>query len=192
VAEPALLRAVLGKAPIAVASGASWLALNLVASAGHPLGSAALSLGVLQATRGAGTAVGPTLTATLVKRGLPRVTAERAAYVLALGGMAAFALCHGAWPLFVCAFAWGAGSGSNWVLTTSEIQRLGGASHVGRLTAIDELVGSALTTASALAAGAAIDGGRAVISPVVTWILCGAFVWLAIDRRADSAPALSP
>jgi MFS family permease len=42
-ARPALLGALLGKTPVALAGGAGWLVLNLVAAAERPFGSAALS-----------------------------------------------------------------------------------------------------------------------------------------------------
>ena len=43
--------------------------INLVACAGAPFGAAALSLGVLQAVRGAGTGLGPAIASALLRRG---------------------------------------------------------------------------------------------------------------------------
>lgn len=125
-ARPALLRATLAKVPVSVAGGGAWLALNLAASTFHPLGSAALSLGVLQAARGAGTGVGPLLATALARRGIARSSLAGAAYVLAFSGMVAFAYLRSWLALLVAALAWGTGSGANWVLSQSALQRRAG------------------------------------------------------------------
>src|SRR5262249_31160506 len=52
--RPDLLRAVLAKAPVALAGGGGFILANLVAAHRTPFGSAALSLGILQAVRGVG------------------------------------------------------------------------------------------------------------------------------------------
>src|SRR5262249_39992430 len=57
--RPALFRAVFAKAPVALAGGAGWLVLNLVADRSTAFGAGALTLGILQAVRGAGTGLGP-------------------------------------------------------------------------------------------------------------------------------------
>src|SRR4029079_7882803 len=89
-ARPELFRAVFAKAPIALAGGGGWVALNLVAGRLGPLGSAAISLGVLQAVRGAGTGLGPMAAAAWIKRGRSAKLAAHAAALLTFGAIAVF------------------------------------------------------------------------------------------------------
>src|SRR5262249_41289450 len=91
-ARPDLFRAVLAKAPVAVAAGGGFILLNVVATDRAPFRSAALSLGLLQAVRGAGTGLGPMLAAAWVKRGRSSDAVGKLAVVLTLGAIAVFAL----------------------------------------------------------------------------------------------------
>jgi len=77
--------------------------------------------------------------------------------VLAFSGMVAFAYLRSWLALLVAALAWGTGSGANWVLSQSALQRRAGDRFIGRLASIDELA-VALTTSGSAAACALIIG----------------------------------
>ncbi|HEY2510408.1 MAG TPA: MFS transporter, partial [Polyangiaceae bacterium] len=121
--RPLLARAVLAKVPVAVAAGAGWLALNLFADRAHPFGAAALSLGVMQAVRGAGTGIGPALATGFVDRGGRKARAGAVAYLVAFAGIALFVRTLDPVAILVVVLLWGAGSGANWVLSSTELQR---------------------------------------------------------------------
>ncbi len=154
-----LLRAVLGKAPLALMGGAAWVALNLLGAEARPFGSAEVSFGVLQALRGAGTGVGPLVAARLARAGVSDRALLRACVVLTIASIAALAVARSPLSLSLVCLGWGTGIGSNWVLTHASLQRLSGDAIIGRLAAFDELI---VTVAMVIAAFA----GAAVI----TWI----------------------
>ena len=194
IAQPRLLRATLAKVPVAIAGGVGWLALNLIAAAQAPFGTAALSLGVLQAVRGAGTGLGPVLATTLERRGLAHGHLVAAAYTLAFAGMAAFACGAGAVGLVAAALAWGTGSGANWVLSQAELQRRAGDHVIGRLAALDELAVALAMITGATAAAVAIDGGHLVRTTLLTAVAGGFAAWAALvaltrgGRREPAGP----
>jgi MFS family permease len=188
--SPELLYAVLGKAPVAVAGGAGWLALMLVADRA-PFGSVALSVGLLQAVRGAGTGLGPAATTMLVARGASARGLGRLAVIVMFAGTALFPWMPGAALLLATALAWGAGSGANWVLTSTTLQRHAPDAFVGRLAALDEwsthlaLVGGALLTAALVqTAGVALGSATCagVLAGVLAWTLLGSAI-----RRSHAA-----
>jgi predicted MFS family arabinose efflux permease len=148
--RPSLLEAVLAKTPLAIAGGGAWVLLNLTANDTALIGSGAVALGVLQCVRGVGTGVGPVLSSALIRRG---ASIERAfslsAWVL-FGSVAVFALGSGWAILLVATLTWGAGTGSNWVLSSAQIQRLSPDRFVGRLSAIDGLLYTTGMCAAAL------------------------------------------
>jgi len=186
-ARPPLLRATFAKVPVAVAGGGAWLALNLAAATLHPLGSAALSLGVLQAVRGAGTGIGPLLATALARRGLPRRRLAAAAYLLAFTGMLTFAHLRAWTALLAAALAWGAGSGANWVLSQSALQRRAGDRYIGRLAALDELAVAGSTCGGAALSAWLIDRGVSVERATLVLVAAGALTWalLVVGTRAD-------
>lgn len=154
-----LLRAVLGKAPLALMGGAAWVALNLLGAQAQPFGSAEVSFGVLQAMRGAGTGIGPVLASRLAKAGVPPRALERAALALTVASIAGLAVARTPLPLAAVCLGWGAGIGGNWVLNHAALQRLSPDAIIGRLAAFDELL---VTAAMALAAFAS--------AAVITWM----------------------
>jgi MFS family permease len=169
--RPALLRAVLGKTPVALAGGAGWLALNLVSASAAPFGSAALSFGLLQAVRGAGTGIGPAGATWLVRRGASAERLAVAASLAAYAGIAALAVARSPAALVIVSLVWGVGTGTNWVLAHTALQRESGDAVIGRLAAFDELLvtvamvasafaGAWITTHTGVAAGAV--GGAAI------------------------------
>lgn len=146
-----LLRAVLGKTPMALAGGAGWITLNLLAAAVEPFGAAALSFGVLQAFRGAGTGIGPAATTWAVERGASERRLLHASRALMLAAIAWLAIARDPVSLAAAALLWGMGTGTNWVLSHVGIQRHASDRVIGRLAAFDELLASV-----AMAAGAVI------------------------------------
>jgi hypothetical protein len=186
-ADAELLAAVLGKAPIALAGGAGWLALNLVAQGRAPLGAAAASLGILQAVRGVGTGVGPALASRALGRGAREPRLGRAANALALAGMGAVvALGHPA-ALLAAALVWGLGSGTNWVLTSASLQRRAPDAFIGRLAALDDLATVAAQTLGVVAA-AALVAASGELAAVHAILAAGALAWLGL-AYATRSPA---
>ena len=149
-----LLRAVLGKAPFGLAGGAGWLALNLVGASVQPFGAAALSFGILQAIRGAGTGIGPIVAARLAARGVAERALHAATVVLAFGAIATLAFATSTTALAVAVLAWGTGTGANWVLCHAAMQRHSNDAVIGRLAAFDELLVTLAMVASAFVAAA--------------------------------------
>jgi Transmembrane secretion effector len=154
-----LLRAVLGKTPIGLAAGAAWVSLNMIGATSHPFGAAALSFGVLQAVRGAGTGIGPPIAARLVRGGVDEQRLQMIAVALAMIAIAALGVVRGAGPLVALCLVWGIGTGSNWVLSHAALQRYSSDEVIGRLAAFDELLVTLAMVISAFVGAA-----------VITWI----------------------
>jgi hypothetical protein len=156
-AHPPLLRAVMAKAPLGLAGGAGWVALNLIAADARPFGAAALSYGVLQAIRGAGTGIGPAIAARLSRAGIRESALMAAAVALAFAAIPALAIAHGTLALALVCLAWGTGTGANWVLAHTALQREATDAVIGRLAAFDELLVVVAMVVSAFLGAAAID-----------------------------------
>jgi MFS family permease len=180
--RPELFRAVFAKAPLAVAGGGGLLLLNLVADRRAPFGGAALSLGLLQAVRGVGTGVGPMLAVAWMRQGGSSRGVERVAVAVALGAMAAFALGLPAVLLLPVVFAWGMGTGSNWVLSSADIQRLAPDRFMGRLAAIDDLGVTLGQVAGALAGGAVADAAGLPAASAWVALVLGGVIAVALLR----------
>ena len=169
-----LLRAVLGKTPIGLAAGAAWVSLNLIGATTHPFGAAALSFGVLQAVRGAGTGIGPPIAARLRRGGVDEQRLQAVAVALAMVAIGSLAFVRGAGPLVALCLVWGIGTGSNWVLSHAALQRHSSDEVIGRLAAFDELlvtlamvvsafVGAAVTTWIGIAAAPLVGVGLGLL-----------------------------
>ncbi|WP_437333451.1 MFS transporter [Sorangium sp. So ce394] len=186
--RPPLLDAVLAKTPVHLANGGALLLLNLVAAERAFAGTAALTLGVLQCVRGAGTGVGPLVGVALVRRGLRGELAATGAAWTTFAAIAAFSVTQHAAALIAVALVWGLGSGANWVLSSAEIQRLSPDRFVGRLSAIDNLVLTVGLCATSL--GGAVLVERVGAPGVAAWLGLGAGVlaWIGsqwmLRRRA--------
>ncbi len=187
--RPRLLRAALAKAPVALGGGAAWLALNLAASEARPFGAAALSLGILQAVRGAGTGLGPAVAARLAGRGLRRAHLAAASYALAFGGMAALPFVSSPAALLGAALAWGTGTGSSWVLSQTALQRHAGDAFIGRLAALDELAFSFAMCATAGASAALQAAGASRAAATLAMVGVGVAAWWALAARTSRALA---
>ncbi|WP_437935894.1 MFS transporter [Sorangium sp. So ce341] len=179
--RPRLLDAVLAKTPVHLANGGALLLLNLVAAERAFAGTAALTLGVLQCVRGAGTGVGPLVGVALVRRGLRGELAATGAVWMTFAAIAAFSVTGHAAALIAVALVWGLGSGANWVLSSAEIQRLSPDRFVGRLSAIDNLVLTVGLCATSL--GGAVLVERVGVPGVAAWLGLGAGVLAWIGSR---------
>jgi MFS family permease len=167
----ALLAAVLGKTPIALAGGAGWLALNLLGAELEPFGAAALSFGVLQAVRGAGTGIGPAIAARLERAGISEATLQWIARLTMLAAVLALAFARTPVTLVAAALVWGMGTGSNWVLSHTALQRESPDEVIGRLSAFDELLVTVAMVLGAFAGATAVMlsgiGAAAIVGAVL-------------------------
>ncbi len=186
--RPALFRAMLGKVPVAIAGGAGWMILNLVADRAKPLGTAAVSLGILQAVRGAGTGIGP-MSITLFTRGAaPSRLVERAAVLLSFASIVAFSFAANTPAILVLVtLTWGMGTGSNWVLTSSSLQRLSPNGMIGRLSSIDELWTTAVIVLGAVAAALLLEAGVSMPVVAITGTAVGILVLVWLDQLGAGA-----
>ena len=190
-ARPELLRAVFSKAPVAVAGGAGWVVLNLVAGKGA-FGAAALTLGVLQAVRGAGTGIGPLVVAKLpVKSGVAAL-APHVAVGLALAGMVVFPLVESV-PvvLLVVTLLWGMGSGANWVLSSSALQRLSPDRYIGRLSSVDDLATTATMVGGAFIGAAVLENDAGALAAVLGGAVLGLLSWVGLSSVGTSGAAVT-
>ncbi|WP_437764575.1 MFS transporter [Sorangium sp. So ce281] len=192
--RPPLLDAVLAKTPVHMANGGALLLLNLVATQLPFAGTGALTLGVLQCVRGAGTGVGPLVGVALVRRGLRGERAAAGAVWVTFGAIAVFAVTRHPAALLAVVLVWGLGSGANWVLSSTEIQRLSPDRFVGRLSAADNLVLTVGLCGTLL--GGAFLVERAGVPAASAWLGLGAGVvtWLGaqwmLRRRAAAVLAV--
>jgi MFS family permease len=182
-----LLAALLGKMPLGLAAGAGWIALNLVGASARPFGAAALSFGILQALRGAGTGIGPAMATALANRGVSDTILQHAARVTMLGAVAALTFARDPITLSAVALVWGIGTGTNWVMSHAALQRNATDLVIGRLAAFDELLVTAAMVVSALIGGVIADasGEPAAAIAGVTLGCLGLAVAAAILGRAD-------
>ncbi len=176
-----LFRAVFSKAPVAVAGGAGWVVLNLVAGRTAAFGAGALALGLLQAVRGAGTGLGPIVVAKLPAKSRVVALAPHLSVAASFTGIALFPMVEKV-PvlLLVAALVWGMGSGANWVLSSAALQRLAPDSHIGRLASLDDLTMTAAMIAGAFGGAAVLEGGAgaAVAGAGGALIAAAGWVWL--------------
>ncbi len=185
--SPELRAHVFGKTPVALAAGAGWIALNLVAQKNAWFGGGAATLGVLQGLRGIGTGIGPIVALTLVGRGVRRAWVEHGAVASVLLGIAL--LTGAVSPLFssLGVLLWGSGAGANWVLTTTRIQERAPGAFLGRLLALDALSFTVAMASSALLSSFLIQSEVALPTTALLFALLGAVAWLglhALGRRA--------
>jgi hypothetical protein len=182
--RPALFRAVLGKAPVALGGGAGWLILNLVADHAKPLGTAAMSLGILQAIRGAGTGIGPVCVAWFSRGAIPSRNIERLAVFMSFLSILLFSWMQlSPVVLLVVTLTWGLGTGTNWVVTASNLQRLAPNEMIGRLSSLDELVTTAGIALSAILAALLLEMGLTMPQVAAIGIGLGTVVFVWLDQR---------
>lgn len=163
-----LLAAMLAKSPLGLAAGAAWVSLNLIAATAQPFGSAALSFGILQAIRGAGTGIGPLIAARLVTRGVAPRALHVAAAALMLTSITGLAIARAPWALAIVAMGWGLGTGTNWVMAHTAMQHHASDLEIGRLAAFDELLVTLAMVVSAFIGAAVIDGAGTTAAALVS------------------------
>lgn len=173
---------IFGLAPMALIGGAGWLCLNLAAT-GLPLAlSGAAVVGILQAIRGIGTALGPMFTTWLEARsGRRRDTAWLGAAANLVGVLAI------SWaPSFAVVVAgvavWGAGAGALWVSFTTEIQSRAPDTARGRLLALFGLSHTSMMVGGAFLCALVVSSGVSstfAVIPIATLSLIG---FIAVRR----------
>ena len=184
-----LLAAVLGKAPLGLAGGAGWVAMNLVGDVARPFGAAALSFGIMQAIRGAGTGIGPAVASRLARRGARESTLQASVIALALLAIAALGFVRSPWTIAIVCFAWGCGTGANWVLAHAALQRHSSDAVIGRLAAFDELLVTLSMVVSAFVGAAVTDAFGLSAAPLAGVVL--AIAGLAVARALVTRAALT-
>ncbi|MBL9018574.1 MAG: MFS transporter [Myxococcales bacterium] len=164
---PRLLAAMLGKSPLGLAGGAGWIALNLLAAEAQPFGPTALSFGLLQAIRGAGTGIGPAIASRLRGRGVSDVRLQAYAVTAALVAITGLAVTRSPIALALAALVWGVGTGANWVLAHTSLQQHAGEDVIGRLAAFDELLVTSAMVFSAFVGAVVFDAGGLAAVPLL-------------------------
>jgi hypothetical protein len=154
---PDLLAATLGKMPVALAGGAGWMTLNMIAADFAPFGAVAISFGVLQAIRGAGTGIGPAVAARMIRAGARERRVQLGAVAVAIVSLAILAGVRSPVALAITCLVLGCGTGANWVLSHASLQRHAGDDVIGRLAAFDELLVAGGMVGSAFVAAFVID-----------------------------------
>ena len=172
-----LLEAVLAKTP-QLAEDLPWA------------GSGAMTLGLLQASRGIGTGMGP-----LVETRLAARTSDDTSWTLTalvtFVSIGALAMVTDPVALMIVAFLWGAGIGANWVAATSRMQQIAPDRLMGRLSSIDFL---ALTAAeSAIAVAGALIGDWVGDAAASAWtgLAAGLIFWAVIQGAVRAGRRLS-
>lgn len=181
--DRSLLAAVLGKAPLGLAGGAAWVELNVLGDLARPFGAAALSFGILQAIRGAGTGIGPAIAARLARGGARERSLQIGAVWVALVAICALTFARSAPALSLVCLTWGIGTGSNWVLAHSSLQRHASDAVIGRLAAFDELLVTLGMVVSAFAGAAAMTTFGSSSGPIVGVVL--GVAGLAVARALE-------
>jgi predicted MFS family arabinose efflux permease len=193
--KPALLTAVLGKAPLALAGGAGWVSLNLIAAEAAPFGAAALSFGLLQAIRGAGTGIGPALASRLTTSRVSERRLQAVSIATTLAALVWLALTRSPLGLSIATLLWGVGVGSNWVLSHTSLQRHSEIHVLGRLAAFDELLVAGAMVLSAFIGAAAIEALGLVAGPLVgcalglVGVATTTLMITVVGRRSREVPA---
>ncbi len=196
--NPKLLRAVTGKAPLGLAAGGAVVYLNLVADREAFAGTAALSLGLMQAVRGLGIGVGPWLAERTILGGQSLLPVWRLAAFTGFAGVAGVAVAghFGWWTGFtVATFIWGMGTGANWMISSSQLQRESDDTAVGRLSGLDMLLIESCFAVSALCAGALVErthlptsaAGLALVLGIAGFVLAQAAASRSAARAGSRA-----
>ena len=168
--RPDLLRATFAKTPLSLAAGGALVSLNLTATQMAFMGTAGFTLGFLQMVRGVGTGVGPII-ATQASTPQTLVSVWNVAIASALVGMLTFTVSLPAWAVVVGTVLWGLGTGANWVLSQTELQRRAPADLVGKASALDALALTLGMSSAALVGGLVVEWtGQAGYATWPGWI----------------------
>ena len=191
--QPKLLDALLAKTPLAIAGGATWILLHAIADDAVLFGSAALTLGLVQAVRGIGTGVGPLLAARWHSGGMSESRLWVGASLVVFASIAAFSAVEPGWLLLPLAFVWGTGVGANWVMTTSRLQRMAPDGMIGRLSGIDFFAFTTGQVVGAVVGALLADATQIAASSAWLGLALGVGAWLVlrlyVTTRAEPALA---
>ena len=188
-----IARAVLAKAPLALAGGSAWLALNAIAARAGNVETTAMTLGILHSLRGIGTGVGPLVGTVLVARDRSRYDRVwHALYAVGLIGMAIFSLAPMVpAPLWLVAapavVLWGAGSGGNWVLSGESTQRLVADRFLGRAGSLDAFSTALAMTAGVVGAALLVETSGLIPVGALPGIVVAAGIWLWLNARVSAS-----
>ena len=154
--------------------------------------AAALSLGILQAVRGAGTGLGPVVVAKLPVASRAAGLAPHLAAGLTFTAIAVFPLAESV-PvcLLVVTLRWGMGSGANWVLSSSALQRLASDRFIGRLASIDDLATTAAMVGGAFVGAVVLEAGAGALTAATVGAVMGTVAWGWLSTRGvgrEAAP----
>lgn len=180
--SPRMTATLLSKGPLAMATSATWVSLNLLAEARMGTWSAAAGLGLMHMIRGVGTGVGPLLPTRWIRR-----EANRAGPLVFIG-VAGFLLFDTPWLFFPALLAWGMGTGHNWVAATAIVQTEVPDHALGRVTSLDFLSFSTAQICGAILSGVIID---ATGDPTMGgWFGCalGVTGWVLLSRHQGREP----
>jgi len=187
-----VIRAALAKTPPAIAGGAALVVLNLVSTEATFAGTAGLTLGLLQTVKAIGTGVGPAWIRARIQRGARLSHMWTLTVLTAFVGIGIFLAAERPALWLLGSWLWGVGSGSNWVLATTELQRCAPETHLGRLSSVDALSMTLGMSAAALGTGVAIEvtgnmGGAAWPAAIVA-----VGVWAVLWTLTSESTAPSP
>lgn len=195
--EPRLLPVLLAKVPPAFAWGAAWLALHLVSEETMPFGPTAISIGVLQSVRGAGTGIGPLLANRAMKLGTSPTRLLTFAMIALFIAVPLFVTVRVPVVMLFAVLLWGAGSGASWVISSTLLQTMAGDARIGRLSSLDELGNVLAMQLSAFLAALAVTYGasaaESAIAPLALALSIGIPNLRALSRASrPSAPLHQP
>lgn len=186
----ALRGSIFGLAPMALIGGAGWLCLNLAATDPSLAIRGAALVGILQAIRGIGTALGPMLTAWFEARsGRRRDTAWLGGAATVVGVLAT------SWaPSFALVVAgvalWGAGGGALWVSFTTEIQSRAPDAARGRLLALFGLSHTSMMVGGAYLCALVVSSGVSSLLAVIPIAALSLFAFIAVRRGSFASGRL--
>jgi len=195
VADRRILRAVLAKTPTAVAGGGGLVLLNLISAESAFVGAAGLTLGLLQTVKGVGTGFGPTWVRHRIDAGADHGTVWALSILGTFTGIAVFTASSGPMGWLAGSLIWGMGSGANWVLSTTELQRHAPPSHLGKLSALDALTMTLGLSVAAIVGGLLVEitgiGALAAWPALGTALLMFAGLWIATSTSANRSLSLA-
>lgn len=182
-------RAVFAKTPMSVVSGAGWiaLALHVDTAGGAILGG--LGFGVLHAVRGIGTGIGPVFVARWAASEADRLALWRGAVWLGMAGATVLGFAGSPLVLVFAALVWGAGGGTNWVVSNEQFQRRTADRILARVSALDHVGSTVGMTLGVLGVALAFEAGATLGVAVLVAVVPAAAAWWWLDRTAVRASA---
>ena len=190
--DPRIARAVLAKTPTALAGGGGLVMLNLISAETAFVGAAGLTLGLLQTVKGLGTGIGPTWVRQRLATGADLDGLWMTTILGTFLGIGLFAASSGPAGWLLGSLIWGMGSGANWVLSTTALQRHAPESHLGRLSAVDALSMSLGLSLAAIGGGYLVELTGSVSAAVWPTLAVAVIVWAGLWVATTPSYRLSP